>query len=561
MSVLRVVHLSDIHLKSSTDFETGNYLHDLVQDLGRRLEKLDEDGPASRPIVVISGDLTYHGLPNEFDDFEKFLSLLRERTNPMIVSLAPGNHDLNWAEGHLETSTLMEDILQNPASGLARAEQRFTRKIDTDLLRSGMSNYYSMLEHLSIPYTDYLYSIQTIVFDGFKVNIVALNSAYLFFPKDKLWGYIGQHQIERALAEADSLTNFPNGTAVINIVTFHHPFTAIAPASSELTKQIISLHSDLILAGHIHQSGISIDLTSQPERSATTRGQPVISISRCVWDESNDPSVVPGYSIIDLFIEEKRLRKANLYETRYLKNASRWWPDLNEFKPRTLPLPVTSSEPINIARVHVADSTVLGSWGWDVARMVRDTMRLDYESLQNLEVKDEGESPQWAEIVTTHPNSWRVLYEYPGSIIGYWHFVPLFPEEFEVAKAGKLLDGAITIDKIPEFEIPGRYRLYFMSMVLQSQYRGTGAVRLIYQSFLDVMEKLAETGVFFDEICANAWSPAGEAICRTFQMNHLADHISKGRIFYRKFFPLPSLGIVKTHPRLAQLYAQEFDTG
>lgn len=153
-----------------------------------------------------------------------------------------------------------------------------------------------------------------------------------------------------------------------------------------------------------------------------------------------------------------------------------------------------------------------------------------------------------------HPDTWRLLITGPGSIVGYWHFVPLFQPEYEMAKRGQLTDSQITTDTVRVLELPGWYNIYFVSICVHPPYRRTLRMRALYKSFFDVITELALEGVFIKEICANAYTRSGEALCKDLGFNFVTNHVDQGKIYSTEFVNLLDLDISKGHQELRRLY-------
>ncbi len=198
------------------------------------------------------------------------------------------------------------------------------------------------------------------------------------------------------------------------------------------------------------------------------------------------------------------------------------------------------------------------TWGWDGPRLLDELIRLDYETIDGLTVTHEGHRQQWAPVFMDHPDTWRLLIEGPEKIVGYWHFVPLFDQEFALAMDGKLLDSSITTDKVRFFEIPGAYRIYFVSICVEARLRHTSTVRILFESLYAAVSDLARNGVFIEEVCANAYTPSGEAVCRSFGMNYVKEHIDHGRIFARRVFPFRKDDPFTQSGELARMYSEKF---
>jgi hypothetical protein len=213
---------------------------------------------------------------------------------------------------------------------------------------------------------------------------------------------------------------------------------------------------------------------------------------------------------------------------------------------------------IQISALSVADIDDVISWGWDGLRLLDELIQLDYQTMEGLTPDHEGQTRQWAPVFMDHPDTWRLIVNSSGKIVGYWHFVPLFEPEYNLARQGQLIDGHITTDKLKLFELPGQYDVYFVTMCIQSQFRRTPAVRLLFNSLLQVIAYLAQEGVFIREVCANAYTPSGVSLCRSLGLMHVGNHISHGQIFLAKFSSLLCHELSRPYPELRRAYADLF---
>ena len=102
---LTVLHLSDLHFGAEHGFggagrTPGDRKHEsLIGRLHEDLSKLADGEHALWPdLVVVTGDLTQQGLPDEFQQAMDFLEELVEVVDLPRHRLAvvPGNHDINW---------------------------------------------------------------------------------------------------------------------------------------------------------------------------------------------------------------------------------------------------------------------------------------------------------------------------------------------------------------------------------------------------------------------------------------------------------------------------------
>ncbi|HEY3568824.1 MAG TPA: toll/interleukin-1 receptor domain-containing protein [Thermoanaerobaculia bacterium] len=211
-------------------------------------------------------------------------------------------------------------------------------------------------------------------------------------------------------------------------------------------------------------------------------------------------------------------------------------------------------EPSGIEPLFVADVNSIISRGWDGPKLLDELIKLDYSVIEGLIPDHEGQSSQWAPVFMDHPDTWRLITNSSKDIVGYWHFVPLFEDEYERARAGVLIDSEITTDKVRIFELPGQYDIYFVSIGILPKYRRSRAVTLLINSILDVLVELAQQGIFIRQLCANAYTPSGEALCKSLGMSYLRPHKDKGKIYCANLSDLLSFDILIERQELRRLY-------
>jgi hypothetical protein len=181
-------------------------------------------------------------------------------------------------------------------------------------------------------------------------------------------------------------------------------------------------------------------------------------------------------------------------------------------------------------------------------------IKLDYETLEGLVEGDEGHPEQWAPIFMNHPTTWRMLLSSDNAIRGYWHFAPLFPDDYARAGEGKLLDSEITADRIPEFSQPGQYDVYFVQICLLPRFRQIAHKRLLLTSVVDVLEELAAADIYVRHVTANAYTAVGEAMCGSFGLTEHGPHVSHGKLFMGPIADVLRSPLARSRPELLAAY-------
>ena len=184
-----------------------------------------------------------------------------------------------------------------------------------------------------------------------------------------------------------------------------------------------------------------------------------------------------------------------------------------------------------VQALSVGDIDDVLNWGWDGTKLLDAFIALDYATLPDLTADDEGNSKQWAPIFMEQPQTWRMLTTEPKVIKGYWHFAPLFPDDFARAKKGDLLDSEITADRVKTLAEPGQYDIYFVQLCLHPRFRRPSHHLALFRSVLSVLDELSRDGIFVREVCANAYTSPGAGVCKDFHMQPGPMHKNHGTIY------------------------------
>ena len=87
---------------------------------------------------------------------------------------------------------------------------------------------------------------------------------------------------------------------------------------------------------------------------------------------------------------------------------------------------------------------------------------------------------------------------------------------------------------------------------------GQVTVNGIDEMLRSVLE-LAREGIFINQICAVAFTPSGESLCKTLRMTYLKPHAERGKVFLITLSDLLRLEILKEYKELIDLYQKHLD--
>ena len=196
------------------------------------------------------------------------------------------------------------------------------------------------------------------------------------------------------------------------------------------------------------------------------------------------------------------------------------------------------------------------AWGWDGKRLLKELIRLDKKVLGHELTSEsrEGTIDQWAPVFMRDTSGWAAL-AIQRKIIGYFSFFALNARSYEQAEKGQFFDSQVTLETTIPFETPGLYKGYFVLLGALPDYPVSG--RRLLDAFFDEIKVLAERGVFFEEMLANAFTPHGVGICEGFGMERVCDHADFGVVYRLRLNPWPSCLDFKKWREIKALYEEK----
>lgn len=215
------------------------------------------------------------------------------------------------------------------------------------------------------------------------------------------------------------------------------------------------------------------------------------------------------------------------------------------------------SEMSNTKKYSVFHCEDVLEWGWSGEKLLDNLIDIDYKTIQGLNIETEGTNMQWIPVFMEHPKTWALLCNKPASIVGYWHFVALKEEAFNKVVSGKLLDSEIVPSILDDLDVPGDYKMYFVSVGVLNEARRLGT-KVLMNSLFESLSQLASEGVFFNEICSNAFSQKGIELSIGLGLTKLKEHESHGQVYSGKVKDFIGSSIFSKYPELQKMYKKHF---
>lgn len=290
--MIKILHLSDIHIKSVQDFRKS-FCDEILKSIDCR-EQIELF------FIVLSGDITYSGTKSQFEVAEQFIIYIKSeiqnklciKSEQIRILIVPGNHDIDLSTNIYDKSDL-------------ESFQR-TRSYDefVELELEKLVNYSDFANRVSENCNSDFLSREIVEIDNIKIRFTMLNTAFFSL---KLDSDNGLHYLPNTTL--DQLKIERNGT--IEVLIMHHPSNWFNNSMRNELEDIISKNYDIILVGHEHYS--SNELRKNGDNF------PFIFIKSEVLVDDGDWSK-GGFNVLTLDITKKKIKLVNFkYDLKYSK--------------------------------------------------------------------------------------------------------------------------------------------------------------------------------------------------------------------------------------------------
>lgn len=216
-------------------------------------------------------------------------------------------------------------------------------------------------------------------------------------------------------------------------------------------------------------------------------------------------------------------------------------------------------------KYYVRGFEFLKAQGMDEYDLLDRLIEIDTEIIPRIMLEDEGTTEQWAPIFVASPFTWKLL-TYGDRVVGYWQYLCLKDQYYEMVKSGQLRDAEITTEMIeaPSFVKPEKnFKMYVVMVGVDAAHQHIGAGNRLIQSFIKEVQRAAQSGLFFSEVCAIAFSLQGLHLCRDCGMKRIGHHTSVAEdelaeIYHMDGRDIPRVGFLGKNANLSRLYRERF---
>lgn len=352
MKTITWLHLSDLNFRAS-DQEKKFDIDFVHESLLLDLEKLKESDNISPDFILVTGDISFSGILDEYTRAVEFFNNILEisKLDKKSLFIIPGNHDVNR---RITSSFKITDeaLLASRES----INQILTSKESRRMVFERFNDYSKFInkfmgEFQPFDNNNYFY-VRHLIIANKRIAILGLNSAWLTGPNPyRSYSLIGEDQIKHALHQSRN--------ADIRIALMHHAPNSLEEMDQAFVVPQLEKECDFIVHGHVHPGGIS-SLTSH-ETSSMIIGAGAIYGPREFANSYNivrlDLDSGKGQVYIRKYSDVRRAWSADTHTYRNILDGYFQFLLSNKLKPIATPtIPKKKSKKIKkVSLMHLSD--------------------------------------------------------------------------------------------------------------------------------------------------------------------------------------------------------------
>lgn len=208
--------------------------------------------------------------------------------------------------------------------------------------------------------------------------------------------------------------------------------------------------------------------------------------------------------------------------------------------------------------VYLVDYSTLKLFGYSDLEIAEALVKNDLALYEGIPQENEGSPEQWAEYLSSFPDTFRYLVNDKHQIVGNWSFCAITDEQTAELTDGSLMEESFSVDTTDFIMLAGDYNGYLLNFSINPTYNNTKNFNILLESFEKQLEQFAEDGVFFKKWYVNVFRKDHSAMYKRIGFKLLCENKSYGFIY--QLIPLKDNTIFSAKKgKLHQLYSEHFE--
>lgn len=315
-----VLHLSDIHIKTSTDpiLQRGK---DIAASTFSSLPS------ASHVFIVVSGDIAYSGVKDEYNLAADFFTIIRDEIRnetecPIDFLLVPGNHDCDF-----EKNSGARNLLVTSLEGQEIPEVDDSIINTCTSIQNDFFDFRTGIENQPCTTDDRLWRASRFEVEGKILAFDCLNVSWVSKIKEdpgRLYFPVSRYS-NKAIENAD-----------VRFIVIHHPLNWFNQSIYRQFRTFVRKLAHIVVSGHEHQGNIGLISDAETDTSAFVEG--------CVLQRGkNLADSAFNIVVLDLTRGQFASTRFGWDGTRYVAKEEGSWSDYRD-------LPAKRTNPFAIAQ-------------------------------------------------------------------------------------------------------------------------------------------------------------------------------------------------------------------
>lgn len=162
------------------------------------------------------------------------------------------------------------------------------------------------------------------------------------------------------------------------------------------------------------------------------------------------------------------------------------------------------------------------------------------------------------QLIHLTPDCWRVFVNSTMQIVGYWVFISLTANAYELFSSGKVNEKNLTIQDVRFVDMPGWYKGYLLLSGVITEHRTPPVTNMVYNSWLNTLESYSKMKIFFSEIASMVYSLGGMSSLANIGMTSYANYNYGGKMFRYQLSKIEEITYLKKYfPDMFENYRKE----
>lgn len=178
------------------------------------------------------------------------------------------------------------------------------------------------------------------------------------------------------------------------------------------------------------------------------------------------------------------------------------------------------------------------NWGWNPTQLAREIDRFRDRTIKGLTDECFGDPEFFGELLFENQHIWKIIYDRPENILGFWQLTPLSPDAYRLSEQGQICAGRIKREIVPVMQPGNVYDAYFITLSICPSIRKSLVMIQFSATIIQGLLDLAKQDIYIGNLSMCFASRNSVMMNKYFlQFEECAEHPFTGSKVYRTHLP------------------------